>query len=182
MGRKSFNWWSEHAVELGATVIALAALGLALFEGCMSRRHDRLSVRPRALVSFAYNNDGTGYELVSMGLGPMIVKWFEVKVDGEAVPHWEAMARRLGLSKTDYTFTVPWPGSTYQPGTTSVIFWISAGPSASALKANLERVAIHLCYCSFYDECWISGNVLGEFREASCEPAPEVLFRSPPRG
>ncbi len=60
------NTW----VAVGSAVIALSALGLAIYEGYQNRKHNRLSVRP-ALNINRFQKDRTVYAvLVNGGLGP----------------------------------------------------------------------------------------------------------------
>ncbi len=67
--------------SVGAMLVALVALGAAIFEGRATRRHNRLSVRPLLRIDYAE----TGITLHNTGAGPAILNTFEVFVDGEEV-------------------------------------------------------------------------------------------------
>jgi hypothetical protein len=54
---------------------------------------------------------------------------------------------------------------------------MQAGDSANAMTAAaMTRVEITLCYCSIYDDCWVSGLALGREskREVRQCPAPSA--------
>jgi len=74
-------------VDISLGVIALAALVLAVWEGVMERRHNRLSVAPRLTIRL-HAGDSLGMlgcTVSNEGLGPAIVTNCLIKVDGKAM-------------------------------------------------------------------------------------------------
>ena len=78
-------------------IIALCALLLTIYQGGQTRLHNQLSVKPNLTSSFFYNDKSVGYTLDSRGLGPAIIKWVEVSVDGEAKGNWSEVESALSL-------------------------------------------------------------------------------------
>lgn len=61
---------------------------LSIWQGWQTRRHNRLSVRPR-LTSETNDDAGNGFysiELINNGIGPALIEEFLVKVDGKVIP------------------------------------------------------------------------------------------------
>jgi len=72
---------------ISSAVIALCALGLSIWQGCLARTHNRLSVRPH-LTTWTHSDADKGFyvvELINNGIGPAIIEEFTVKVDGGLV-------------------------------------------------------------------------------------------------
>lgn len=58
-----------------------------------------------------------------------------------------------------------------------ILLWIKEPRQAvKALATNYTRVEIKLCYCSIYEECWITSNMLvkHEVRHEKVEVCPET--------
>lgn len=84
-GSKSLPW--DLIVGLTATLLALLALVVTVWEGIVMRRHNRLSVRPMLdfkLLLAAYSPD-FGLTLLNKGVGPAIITKFDLFVDGQPI-------------------------------------------------------------------------------------------------
>jgi hypothetical protein len=145
----------ETKVSLSSMAIALCALVFSVYQACEQRNFQKLSARPRLIVSFNYNNAGAGITFGNFGIGYAMLKSFEVLVDGKPQPNWEEMCRALGFGPTapTYDFLVPSTDSVIKPDSSEKIFWIHEGPQAEELKLKIARIQIRSCYCSIYDEC-----------------------------
>ena len=89
-------------LSITGTITAVCALGLSIWEGTQSRRHDRLSVRP--LLSFNHEKlpDGRALLVKNNGLGPAILERFQIFVNGSPVNElqeggWSEVVRLLGI-------------------------------------------------------------------------------------
>lgn len=70
--------------DVVAILIALFALGLAVWEGIENRRHNRLSTRPLLVfITQLYADKKVGLFLNNLGPGPAIVSDIRAKVDGK---------------------------------------------------------------------------------------------------
>jgi hypothetical protein len=54
------NISTDTKISLAATIIALCALGVSLWEGYNVRHHNQLSVKPYMVLSFDYDENGVG--------------------------------------------------------------------------------------------------------------------------
>ncbi|MFE5046776.1 hypothetical protein ACFRAI_10525 [Streptomyces sp. NPDC056637] len=81
---------TETVVAVCAIVIALASLGVSVWQAHVTRQHNRHSVRP-VLQLHRGIHDGarSGIKLVNVGLGPAVVVSTRVTIDGEFVGRWD---------------------------------------------------------------------------------------------
>ena len=79
---KNLTRWISQS---GAAIIAIAAVGLAIWEGLENRRHNRLSVVPKldTVRDFDMLEQTFSLGFVSAGLGPAVVKNLCFYVDGK---------------------------------------------------------------------------------------------------
>jgi hypothetical protein len=79
------NW--QTITGISSAVIALCALALTVCQAWTTRRHNRLSVKPHLDTwsdSDEVNNNYT-VKLLNNGIGPAVIKSFEIQVDGQPV-------------------------------------------------------------------------------------------------
>lgn len=83
---------SEFTIALASVVIALSALGVAIWQGYLMRKHNRLSLRPHLTFrqTLSEVNPQFALELPNNGIGPAIIKDFQVLLDGEREDQFEA--------------------------------------------------------------------------------------------
>ncbi|CAG1021695.1 hypothetical protein DOJK_01178 [Patescibacteria group bacterium] len=80
------NW--EMCTGIASSVIAICALILSVWQGYLTRLHNRISVKPH-LTTWSYDYiPGKGLcsiDLINNGIGPAVIKKFIIKVDGEVI-------------------------------------------------------------------------------------------------
>jgi len=104
-------------------------------------------------MTFAWDETIAAWGLVNSGLGPAILRRFEVYVDDKPQPRWAAVAKSLGVKK--YTFNNPATGAIIPVGSNAeLLFSAKRSGGGDALKNNFQRVRMDICYCSLIDECW----------------------------
>ena len=81
---KIWKLLGENASEL----IALAALGLAIWQGFIARRHNKLSVRPHLSFTSCFLDEDPHFsiDLTNDGLGTAIITNYKVQIDGVTQP------------------------------------------------------------------------------------------------
>src|SRR4051812_14088475 len=95
--------YARDVIAFASMAIALCSLGFAVYQGSVTRWQQRLSVRPWLAMAFYHNQEGAGWKMSNPGLGPAVVKWFEVRVDDEPKGNWREVVSALGLSRA-YTY------------------------------------------------------------------------------
>jgi hypothetical protein len=167
---------ADRTIALAAMLIAGASLLMASYQSCLQRENFHISVQPHVLLSFYFNRSGAGWVLRNEGLGPAVVKSFNVQIDGNQMRNWMNVGDVLGIEPghTEYV-NVP-PGVFLRPSSPEAgkLFWVEASPAAATLNANRDRVHITLCACSLYEKCWITTSGRSDpTRVVSCS-APDA--------
>ncbi len=76
----------ESVTAIAAIVVAVAALGVSIWEGRVSRQHNRLSVKPAPCFIWRdHPGHPLGLYLKNMGLGPAFVDRLATSLDSDAV-------------------------------------------------------------------------------------------------
>jgi len=174
------NWDADKWISLSAMIVALCALIFSIWQGILTRNHYKILVRPLVTISGALNESGSGWKMGNSGLGPAIVKWFKVTVDGEPIKNWRDFSKVLNLPDPytfDFHYWVPSSATVIQPQEHKNLFWVAPGPADKMLRTNKNKVVIHLCYCSLYGECWLTSAGKDTPPYQPCCELPEVKFQ-----
>jgi hypothetical protein len=161
---KTLRVWAK---RWGALFVAVLALLLSVWTARSDQHHKSLSVRPRLLIESFYDeadlkNQKRGWRLHNKGLGPAVVRVFEVYVDDKPQTTWEAFASSLGLPELrSLTHRI---GILYSDGivpapTVLELFAVGDSAAPDSVARQTGRVRMDLCYCSLYDECWRVSSV-----------------------
>ena len=174
----------DRILSVCAIVTAVAAVAVSVYEAHIDRQHARISVCPYV----SQNNSmpdihGPFHRRVqNAGIGPALVRGFEVRVDGRPMQTWPQAIRAL-------TAQPPPPGQTYGsvgdgtvlvPGQTAEILTIPGGPAAVAfyVQTMKGRLSTRVCYCSLYGECWLSDSEAGSPQPVdACRVDPKTQFQ-----
>ncbi len=163
-------------VALSALATSISSIWLALAQGDDMQRLVQAQSWP--YIGFHSGNStvdeathervrSLGFTVVNQGVGPARVRWLEVSVDGHAVPNTTALMLRAARLPADAridrrdAYTSGIQGRVMRAGEEiTFLRWHHAAqrePVWSALdKARFGRIVIRACYCSVFDECWIS--------------------------
>jgi hypothetical protein len=129
-------------------IIALAAIGLAIWEGAENRRHNRLSVQPRLAGAIDAGRDGSA-EYVRMtienaGLGPAVIKTFRIYWDGitrdttrsSSNTQWQTVTEAVADSGTQVIARGLGRGNYFPAGRQATVF------EAKRVKPNRGEAAL----------------------------------------
>jgi len=149
-----------------AIVIALAAIGLAYWEGIENRRHNRLSVKPRLAAEIESGRDTSGQyvrmAIEGTGLGPAVVNTFRIYFDGVVQDTvsasnnpWEKAIEAFSGTPTQINAHALGNGYYFPAGRRFVLFEArraraSADSTSPPLADIMDRLAFQICYCSIY--------------------------------
>src|SRR5215210_6210753 len=87
---------TDRIMAVSAVVVALASLTVALYEARTNREYQKVSVWPYVKQSNAWV-PGEPYtrNIANLGVGPALVKSFQVSVDGTPRRDWAEVSRAL---------------------------------------------------------------------------------------
>ncbi len=161
MENRSWFQQPEMIVGLSALLVSLVAVGVALYSAYIDRAYARASVWPRLEVGRAFNSDVYAYLVTNNGTGPAVVKWAALTLKDKPQTHWEQYMASIAGDKKLNADTIHYGQShistSVLPATKQIKVMSSDKPELIALlhKASSET-ELKLCYCSIYDECWIT--------------------------
>lgn len=141
-----------------AVFIAVTSLSIALYEAQATREHDRMSVWPR--ISQESSDSAGIYDraITNVGLGPALVRAYEVKLDGTPRTSWGPVVTELVAAtnkKPGFYFSHVGAGTVLLPGHTIHVLTILGREFSSVASGQDHRLVSRLCYCSLYGECWM---------------------------
>ena len=150
----------DRILSISAMVSALAAVAVSVYEARIDRAHQRVSVWPYVTE---YNSlvPGEPYRrsVENVGIGPALIRAFQVRVDGEPSRTWNETVERLtGLKDANFVYSTFGAGTVLLPGTTRTLLTIPPGDTALRFWKEMQtgRVSMSICYCSLYEECWLT--------------------------
>ena len=122
-----FSGWltllKESAPTVSAeTITATAAVITAFWNAHASRKHYRLSVRPKLKLTHRFRGalDYFGIRLVNSGLGPALIDNIVISVDGKPIENshqsWKRLFETIGLDSSRWHLTRSGIGSVVSAG------------------------------------------------------------------
>ncbi len=171
---------TNRIVASSATIIALVAMGTAVYQSKLMRDQAKASVWPYLLVG---NSDNDGFERIvqNVGLGPAVIKAFEVRVHGHPVHTWREAAESLGVRLTGRGMKSTTFGRGIVAPVNSLVELVQFSDSgdAQAFRAHRDDITTWVCYCSLYGDCWTTGANGVEPPEpvTECVEDPKTAFR-----
>ena len=172
------RWSIERYSAVFAVLVSLTTLALLVAQTRLMQTQARASVWPHVSIGFSSNQTGFAWVVSNNGVGPAVTHAVQVHVDGKALPDWPSVLSALqinakvGISQLSGTVLTPAENSRdlYE------IMRMQAGESATAMTAAaMTRVEIELCYCSIYEDCWLSGLVRGKESKREISQCPEPI-------
>jgi hypothetical protein len=161
---------AEMLVAVSAVFIGVCALVVSLYEASIMRAEQRSSVLPIIELGRSYFADSTSPDAVlrlelhaeNVGIGPAVIRDFEVTVDGEAHPTWgSAMQALLGRDETIEYGQSTINGRTLPAERNVVMFSLRNTVLTRELLGEFERLDFEACFCSVFDECWTTSYAAG---------------------
>lgn len=172
---------TDRIMAVSAVFVALASLLVAVYEARTNREYQKVSVWPYVTQANAWVPGEPYTRTVSnFGVGPALVKSFQVSVDGEPRRDWAEVSRALtGRPVPELVYYSLHAGSVLLPDKPVTLVKIPPGEAAQQFweQAQTPRLSIRLCYCSLYEECWLSDTRAPEPAPVpACRPDPDKEF------
>ncbi len=169
----------ELVIACLALLISLGALVLSLVETRILAAQQRASVWPYVAISPGYGPEGFSIKVQNNGIGPARIKAVSVQVDGKVMTSWPALIKEvLGPDATlDYnTYRVSRINGSVLPANSShEMFAVPWTPEVRKVVPLLQDSILTICYCSVFDECWVS-TLAASARQERCPVKPESQF------
>lgn len=165
---ESFSQWlaePQTMIGLSAVLLSLCGLFVSIYETRLIRQEQRASVWPRVSVtpSVSTENDTVEIGVQNSGIGPARVRAARIEHEGERKTNWQDLLESVGQSGASRNFGLL-NSRVLSPGEEEIVFTVVSDSNERSSRAlpPLAReilngdVDLVLCYCSVYDECWIT--------------------------
>ena len=151
----------ERSLALFVGLAAIVAASVSLYQAALAREQARASAWPYLLVA-ASLSEGKPFalSLANRGIGPARIRTVSVTVDDKPVATWSDAIHTLSDSASgQYEYSYVGRGSVMSAGSVDTLLTIPPGTRAFQFwKQSMTRLSVSICYCSVYDECWITGK------------------------
>lgn len=187
--------WLDIGLAVSAMFVSVISLFVAVEHGRTMERMAEANTRMVEANSWpfveydSHNVDERGNAkirlvLTNQGVGPARIETFELWWDGKPVSSPLALLEACcGTTKPEGTLSF---GNTapniLRAGEHEDFFAVSPNPGKFEFfdKLNAERAKItaRVCYCSVFDECWVSSGLAVRANHVPSCPAPATPFRT----
>ncbi|QBY04532.1 hypothetical protein E2K93_09080 [Thalassotalea sp. HSM 43] len=157
------SWYQkpEMIIALSALMISLITAVVAIYSAYIDRSYARASMWPRVEIFRSYGGNNFSYGVTNSGNGPALINYAVVKHNGEIIKHWHDISDFSHFTQSHFGNKILSPQQIINPvkynGDNAKLF----------LKAD-KTVEIELCYCSIYDECWLTSRINQPQEVANC--------------
>jgi hypothetical protein len=161
---------SDTVIAICAVCIATFALGVSIWQGIETRKHNKLSVKPyisiRVLIS--KQSEYMGIQIENNGIGPAIIKKCIVFVDGkptqiDSYSSWKKIGKAAGIFDKNISFMTFPKGTVVKEGQVIPLIcypkqhWTDQG--RKIVEHALSCVRVKIIYESIYGEEFVETNL-----------------------
>jgi hypothetical protein len=137
-------------IAMSALFISIVTAGVSIYSAATDRAYAKASVWPRLEIFRSFSsNKSFEYGVTNNGTGPALIKYAKVKYDSKFIKAWRDIPNFEDFIQS-HTGTRILPSQ-------GVITPLKYKGENTKLFFNADKkISIELCYCSIYDECWVT--------------------------
>ena len=158
------KWYREPEsfIALAALVVSVTAVAIGLYEAWLQRAHDRAEVWPHLEISTWVSDSGIKLRVDNTGLGPAVVKYVRIAVDGQPQRNWDdALTALFGHRPPPHSSATIFQHAV-RPGDNTQMVALRAADMPANLWRWVGRVTVSVCYSSVFDDYWTVTDTLGK--------------------
>lgn len=172
-----FDW--DRITAISALAVSVTTVVFLGYQTLLMRTQVEASIWPYVQIASSCCGDGFSINVQNKGVGPAIIKYAHVRVDGKPKRNWREVVQALtGQPSTDFSVD----SMTRRVMAANDDFKaISITSPELALKVATEaskgRLQGEVCYCSVLKQCWLATNdPRVQDRSACPETEPRITF------
>ncbi|HXT17033.1 MAG TPA: hypothetical protein VN706_15435 [Gemmatimonadaceae bacterium] len=157
-------WYREPEtfIAIAALVVSLTAVVVGVYEAWLQRAHDRAEVWPHLEIQTWVGDSGAKLDLDNTGLGPAVVHYVSVTVDGKPQRNWDvALATLFGHTPPPHSNATVYQHA-LRPGDHTEMVGFGAAYVPKNFFEWAGRVTVTVCYSSVFEEYWMLTDTLGK--------------------
>lgn len=173
-GQKRFDW--DRVVAMSALLVSVATVAFLGYQTVIMRAQIEAAVWPHIQIGTSCCRDGFHIDVQNKGVGPAIIKYAVVKVDGKPMRTWrEALTALLHNDPGDYD-TDALSRRVLAANDTVRALDVKSPDLAVKIagEAGKGRLTGELCYCSVLEECW-RATTYDRKTEPACPVTPPTV-------
>lgn len=145
----------EMVVALAAVILSVFTVLVGAYSAMIDRAYARASVWPRLEMGQSYTQNSYGYFVSNRGTGPALIEHVRLAVDGRPMADWAAVLDAYGAAEQRQYLQSQIDGRTLSAGQDIQVFQTKdKNLIGSLLSAEAPSMAVEICYCSIYQQCW----------------------------
>jgi hypothetical protein len=172
-------WYREPEtfIAFAALIVSLTAVVVGVYEASLQRKHDVAEVWPHLELSTWLDKDAATLRLENTGLGPGIVQYVEVRVDGKPQADWDSALDALYGHAPPPHSSATVVQHALRPGDRAVLVGVPTSALPQPLWPTVSRIMVRVCYASVFESYWMVTDTLGkssrwdEVRRCPSQPA-----------
>ena len=180
MEKRAWYQSPEMIIGLSALVVSLVAVFVGIYSAYIDREYARASVWPRLEIyrSFSSQAEKFEYGVSNSGTGPAIINFVKVAEQGNAIKYWRELTI---FQQENVFFTQSQIGNRIIPTQQTVKPLQISGKSkieklADFIALETKNISIQICYCSIYDECWLTDRTNNPAPVNECKLGEQARF------
>jgi hypothetical protein len=160
----------ELLVALIAVLISFLTLFVYLYQSNLMKTQQKMSAWPHLTFGPSWGHDYIIINLMNKGIGPAIIKKVRISIDNEPLDGIHEIMHFFPDSLvSEFTYSGLWEGQVVMAGENIQLF---KNNNAKTVKYFLDmvqanRIEFEICYCSVYEDCWISSGM--EVKASKCK-------------
>ena len=168
----------KHAANWIALVTAISAfLATCIYstlQYSQNSEHNRQTVKP-LINLYLFNGEVDGYKIQNVGVGPAVMHGLRVKntKSGLTYKKWNVLTQELGYTDIPVCSDVM-PNSALGTPVERNLITVKLNKSDNYINQN-TTIDLEACYCSVYDDCWISSLKSGIKKTDSCDSFGDII-------
>ncbi|PHS16364.1 MAG: hypothetical protein COA86_12050 [Kangiella sp.] len=145
------KWYQnpEMVVAFAALFVSLVTTVIGVYSAYTDRTYARASVWPRIEIYNSFGDSIFSYSVTNNGTGPALIKQVIISHNSKPIKNWR------DIKELTY-FVQSQIGNRILPSLATIMPLKVEGKGSSIMKKQNEFITIEICYCSIYQECWVT--------------------------
>lgn len=166
----------ELLVGSSAVLVSVVAVVVGVYSAWIDRSFMRAATWPYVEVYRSYTGETMSYGVGNQGLGPAKIGYVVLEHEGRRYSTWrEWLEAEYSLPKKGYVQSHI-STRVLTPEQQMTIFTTPDADVGLAIRQN-DVVNIEICYCSVFDECWLTDRENKPESIAACEVPLDTPFK-----
>jgi hypothetical protein len=157
-------WYREPEtfIALAALVVSLTAVIVGIYEAALQRKHDVAEVWPHLELSTWVDTGTASLRLENTGIGPGLVKYVDVRVDGQPRANWDDALQALYGHEPPPHSNADVVGHALRPGDRMILVGVPSKTVPRNFWTWVTRVTVRVCYVSVFESYWMLTDTLSK--------------------